>query len=67
MKRIDELKDIRTVAIAGHIRPDGDCIGSCMAMYWYIKENYPEMEPQVYLEEIPPDRKSTRLNSSHIH
>ena len=24
MKRIDELKDIRTVAIAGHIRPDGD-------------------------------------------
>lgn len=55
MKRIDELKDIRTVAIAGHIRPDGDCIGSCMAMYWYIKENYPEMEPQVYLEEIPPE------------
>lgn len=50
---MDELEDIHTVAIAGHIRPDGDCIGSCMAMYWYIKENYPKMEPQVYLEEIP--------------
>lgn len=55
MRRIDELKDVRTVAIAGHVRPDGDCIGSCMSLYEYIKENYPEMEPQVYLEEIPPE------------
>jgi len=54
MKRISELNDVRSVAISGHIRPDGDCIGSCMAMYGYIKENYPMMEPQVYLEEIPP-------------
>lgn len=50
-----ELKDIRTVAISGHIRPDGDCIGSCIAMYWYIKEKNPKIEPQIYLEEIPPE------------
>lgn len=55
MRRIRDLKDVRTVAIAGHIRPDGDCIGSCMAMYGYIKENFPQMEPQVYLEAIPPE------------
>lgn len=55
MKRMNKLENIRTVAIAGHIRPDGDCIGSCIAMYWYIKENYPMMEPQIYLEEIPPE------------
>lgn len=55
MRRIRDLKDARTVAIAGHIRPDGDCIGSCMAMYEYIKESYSWMEPQVYLEEIPPE------------
>ena len=25
----DYLKEIKTVAIAGHVNPDGDCIGSC--------------------------------------
>lgn len=55
MRQLRDLKGVCSVAIAGHIRPDGDCIGSCMALYGYIKENYPEMEPQVYLEEIPPE------------
>ena len=32
-KITDELTGVKTVAIAGHIRPDGDCIGSCMGMY----------------------------------
>ena len=28
------------IAIGGHVRPDGDCVGSCMGLYQYIKENY---------------------------
>ena len=31
---------VQTVAIAGHVRPDGDCVGSCLATYNYIKDNY---------------------------
>ena len=27
------LAEVNTVAISGHIRPDGDCVGSCLAMY----------------------------------
>ena len=27
------LENVKTVAIAGHVRPDGDCVGSCMGMY----------------------------------
>lgn len=46
-----ELTGIKTVAIAGHVRPDGDCIGSCMGLYLYLKENYPEIQTDVYLEE----------------
>ena len=42
------------VAIAGHIRPDGDCIGSCLGMYNYIRENF-SCELDVYIEEIPPE------------
>jgi phosphoesterase RecJ-like protein len=31
-----ELTGAKKVAIIGHIRPDGDCIGSCSAMYLYL-------------------------------
>ena len=47
------LKDAVTVAIGGHIRPDGDCVGSCMGLYQYIKDNYKDKRADVYLEEIP--------------
>lgn len=51
MERIGEvLEGVQTVAIAGHIRPDGDCIGSCMGLYDYIKENHPTIAVHVYLE-----------------
>lgn len=45
------LKTANTIAIAGHVRPDGDCIGSCLGLYHYIKANYPEKELTIYLEE----------------
>ncbi len=48
-----ELSSVKSVAIAGHIRPDGDCVGSCMGLYLYIKENFPQLETAVYLEEFP--------------
>ncbi len=55
MKKIaSELENITSVAIVGHIRPDGDCVGSCMGMYLYIKENFPRIrEVCVYLEPVP--------------
>ena len=50
-KIANELKGINTVAIAGHVRPDGDCVGSCMGLYLYLKENYPDIAADVYLEQ----------------
>ncbi len=47
------LTDVNTVAIGGHIRPDGDCVGSCMGLYQYLKMCYPSIKADVYLEEIP--------------
>ena len=47
------LEHANTVAIGGHMRPDGDCTGSCMGVYNYIRTWYPEKEVDVYLEEIP--------------
>lgn len=49
-----ELNHVKTVAIAGHIRPDGDCVGSSMGMYLYLKKNFPQLtDVDVYLEKIP--------------
>lgn len=48
-----QLIGVKSVAIAGHIKPDGDCIGSCLAVYNYIKDYHPEIEASLYLEPIP--------------
>ncbi len=47
------LEGVGSVAIAGHIRPDGDCVGSCLATYNYIKTWFPEITVRVILEPIP--------------
>ncbi|MEF9946368.1 MAG: bifunctional oligoribonuclease/PAP phosphatase NrnA [Lachnospiraceae bacterium] len=46
------LEHVKTVAIGGHMHPDGDCIGACMGLYQYLKECKKEIETDVYLEEI---------------
>ena len=48
-----EIENAASIAIAGHIRPDGDCVGSCMAMYLYLKKEYPNKEIEVYFEKMP--------------
>lgn len=54
MLNLDEiLAGAKTVGIAGHVRPDGDCCGSCLALCQYICSYYPQIKADVYLEEIP--------------
>ena len=47
----DFMEGVRTVAIAGHEKPDGDCIGACLACYLYLRQNCPDVQVDVYLEE----------------
>ncbi len=51
VKLADFLVGVKKLGIAGHVRPDGDCVGSCMGLYLYITENYPDIETHVYMEE----------------
>lgn len=46
------IEDAKTIGIFGHLRPDGDCVGSCLGMYNYIRDNY-DAEVTVYLDRIP--------------
>ena len=49
----DKLKGMNSVGISGHVRPDGDCVGSTMAVYNYITTYHPEISVDIYLESIP--------------
>lgn len=46
-----KLETAKTVLILGHVRPDGDCIGSCLGLYNYLETVYPQIKAQVCLEE----------------
>ena len=48
---LQECKGAGMIGISGHIRPDGDCVGSCMALYLYLKKALPDAVITVYLEE----------------
>ena len=40
----DILKGKKRIALSGHVRPDGDCVGSSMGLYLYLTEQFPEIE-----------------------
>ena len=41
------------IVILGHVHPDGDCVGSCLAVYNYIKEWDSSKAVTVRLERLP--------------
>lgn len=44
------IDSAETIMIVGHVHPDGDCIGSNLAMFNYITENYKDKTVDVYDE-----------------
>ncbi|MBR3524786.1 MAG: DHH family phosphoesterase, partial [Lachnospiraceae bacterium] len=45
-----ELKDAQTIGITGHIKPDGDCVGSCLALLAYVRKLFPATAAELFLE-----------------
>lgn len=66
MNIYEEVKDAKTIGISGHIRPDGDCVGSCMGLYLYLKKVCPQAAIQVMLEK-PADVFSCIKGIEEIH
>lgn len=50
----EELQGVKNVAIAGHIRPDGDSVGACLGLWNYIRDNFPEISADIWLEQPNP-------------
>lgn len=55
------IETANSICIIGHINPDGDCIGSTLGIYNYIKNKYADKKKvKVYLEE--PSKKFNCLS-----
>lgn len=54
---LEKIEKANSIAISGHIRPDGDCTGSTLALYNYIKENFTSKKVKVFLE-VPSNKFS---------
>ena len=44
------IQSAGSVIIMGHVHPDGDCVGSTLSLFRYIRLYFPEKEVKVYLE-----------------
>lgn len=53
MNLLKECADAGRIGISAHIRPDGDAVGSSMALYLYLKKALPQAQIQVFLEALP--------------
>ncbi len=53
----EQLTGAKTVGIAGHVHPDGDCVGSCLGLYLYLKAYDPLLDVTVFLEDFPDSYK----------
>ena len=48
MRILEETAGCRTIAISGHVRPDGDAIGSCMGLALFLQKMMPEARVDVF-------------------
>lgn len=47
---ISLCQDAEKIGISGHIRPDGDCIGSTCGLWQFLTKVFPDRQIELYLE-----------------
>lgn len=48
---LEEIGNPSTIGIAGHTKPDGDCVGAVFGMYSYLSNVYKDAKIKVFMEE----------------
>lgn len=64
---IKEIERAEHIVILGHMRPDGDCVGSCLGVYNYVRDNYPKKTVDIYLDEFKEEFMFMRGAESILH
>ena len=57
---LKECAGAKRIAIAGHQKPDGDCVGACLSVWYYLKHQLEGADVKVFLEK--PDPVFAELN-----
>ncbi len=50
MELLQECAGAKRIGISGHLRPDGDCVGACLALFLYLSKMLKEASVKVFLE-----------------
>ncbi len=50
---VKECEGAALIGIAGHVNPDGDCVGSVMALWQFLKKVFPQVQVDVMIEQPP--------------
>ena len=50
---LEEIGNAGSIGITGHVRPDGDCVGSVLGMYAYLTNVYKDAVIKIFLETPP--------------
>ncbi|MCM1111969.1 MAG: bifunctional oligoribonuclease/PAP phosphatase NrnA [Muribaculum sp.] len=53
MNLLQEAGGAKRIAIGGHVRPDGDCVGACLSLWQYLKKKMPQAQVKVFLQKPP--------------
>lgn len=51
----EEVKNANTIAISGHVRPDGDCVGASLAIWNYVNYKFQNKKCEVFLTQPMPN------------
>ena len=51
---LEEITNAQSIAISGHVHPDGDCVGSTLAIWNFVKSKFPDKVCDVYLTQPMP-------------
>ena len=54
MDLLKECQGAKRIGITGHVRPDGDCVGACLALSYYLRKELGDTAVTVLLEEPAP-------------
>ncbi len=47
---VKECENAKSIGITGHVNPDGDCVGSVMALWQFLKKVFPQAKIDVMIE-----------------
>lgn len=54
MDLLKECAGAKRIGIGGHAKPDGDSVGACLSLRYYLKKKMPEVQVTVFLEKPNP-------------